>query len=387
MTFNDQTFDVWFTSSLDYLSRTLRLVFQSIDPATSLPPDVLTGFLPPEDGTGRGRGFVTYTIHAVLGLSTGAAIRNIALISFDIQVFIATNQVDPLHPELGTDPSREALVTIDAGPPTSSVLPLPVQSFNPAISVRWAGSDDGSGVARYSVFVSTDGGGFVPWLTDTTQTQGVYSGAVGHAYAFYSVATDNVGHAQPTPAAAQASTLVVAAPNRALPAPYVQAVGINDGHAQRSMVNSIVITFDQRVTLEAGAMTLVRRGGGEAFTLVVTNENGDGRTYTLRFSGGGITGGSLADGVYDLVVHAALVRNARGGTLEEDQTLTFHRLFGDSNGDRTVDALDMALLRSVLGRTNADPDYLWWMDFDQNGSILGSDGLQVRTRLGVRFTY
>ena len=46
--------------------------FQSIDPNTELPPDVLTGFLPPEDGTGRGQGYFSYLVRADAGLAHAA---------------------------------------------------------------------------------------------------------------------------------------------------------------------------------------------------------------------------------------------------------------------------------------------------------------------------
>ena len=60
MTYNGVTFDVVINASLDYQTRQLTVTFQSIDPSTQLPPSVLTGFLPPEDGTGRGEGYVSY---------------------------------------------------------------------------------------------------------------------------------------------------------------------------------------------------------------------------------------------------------------------------------------------------------------------------------------
>ena len=64
MNFNDQTFDVEVELSFDPASGRVRAVFQSVDPDTFLPPDVLTGFLPPEDGTGRGKGTISFTINA-----------------------------------------------------------------------------------------------------------------------------------------------------------------------------------------------------------------------------------------------------------------------------------------------------------------------------------
>jgi hypothetical protein len=119
--------------------------------------------------------------------------------------------VSETDPTQGTDPAKEALVTIDAGAPTSTVASLPSQTTTPSFTVSWSGSDDagGSGIATFDVFVQTDGGTFTPFLTGTTAVSATFNGAVGHTYGFYSVATDNVGHRQATPASAQASTTVV----------------------------------------------------------------------------------------------------------------------------------------------------------------------------------
>ena len=62
MTYNSQTFEVEIELGLDSQTGLLTAIFQSIDPLTSLPPDVLTGFLPPEDGTGRGQGYFSYIV-------------------------------------------------------------------------------------------------------------------------------------------------------------------------------------------------------------------------------------------------------------------------------------------------------------------------------------
>ncbi len=211
MTFNGKSFEVWFEADLDYALRQLRLVFQSIDPTTSLPPDVLTGFLPPEDGTRRGMGFATYTIRPVVALPTGTSIRNIALIQFDGQTFIATNQVDPLDPSQGTDPDKEALVTFDAGIPTSRVEALPARQSDLSFPVRWSGADDvgGSGVKAYDIYVSVDGGPFSLWKTSPGNvTEALYPGQLDRTYAFYSVAIDQVGHREAAPATADATTQI-----------------------------------------------------------------------------------------------------------------------------------------------------------------------------------
>ena len=185
------------TAVLDRSTGVVTWTFHSVDPATGLTPtNPIAGFLPVDDATGRGEGLVTYTIQAKAGLPTGTPLTAQASVVFDVNAPLATNA---------------ALNTIDADPPTSAVQPLPATTTDPNIVVSWAGADGaGSGVAAYTVYVSVDGGAFTPWLTGTTLTSATYAGAVSHTYSFYSVATDNVGQTQPTPAAGQASTAVVA---------------------------------------------------------------------------------------------------------------------------------------------------------------------------------
>ena len=220
MTLNGTTFDVQIEAGLRLKTGEVFTTFQSIDPLSELPPDVLTGFLPPENDTGRGQGHVSYSIRPKANLPTGTQIRNVALITFDFNETIATDQIDPHDPSKGIDTTKQALNTIDSGTPTSSVVPLPAQSSS-QITVNWSGVDDssGSGIASYSVFVSDNNEPFVAFVTGSTATTAVYTGTDGHTYRFYSVATDNVGHVEATPATFDAITLVVAAPwqNNRLP--------------------------------------------------------------------------------------------------------------------------------------------------------------------------
>lgn len=189
----------------------LYALFMSIDPVTGMPPqDPTAGFLPPEDETGRGQGFVSYLIRPKPDLTSGAEIRNVATIQFDFGLEIATNQVDPLDPSQGTDPNLEALVTIDAIPPTSSVEPLPVAVWDPTFAVAWSGEDDefGSGIGAYDVYARRNGEPWQLWLAGTSATAAMYPGEDGQTYSFYSVAADNVGNREVKPAAAEASTTV-----------------------------------------------------------------------------------------------------------------------------------------------------------------------------------
>jgi hypothetical protein len=184
----------------------------SIDPDTGLPPDVNTGFLPPEDGTGRGQGHLSYVIRAKPRLETGTELRNVAVIQFDFGDTIATNQRDPHDPTQGTDPALEALVTIDGGAPSSQVLALPPAIAALSFTVGWTGQDDpgGAGVASYDVYVSDNGGPWTRWQEAVAATSATFSGQLDHTYAFYSIAQDLVGHVEAPPASADAFTTLVA---------------------------------------------------------------------------------------------------------------------------------------------------------------------------------
>src|SRR5262249_48856510 len=140
--------------------------FQSIDPNTQLPPDVLTGFLPPEPandagpnpdpGSGRGMGHISYTVLPKANLASGTQIRNVAEITFDQNAPIATDQVSETDASKGTDPSKQTLITIDSEAPTSTIAALPPILATDAFTVNWSGTDgvNGSGVASYSVYVA-----------------------------------------------------------------------------------------------------------------------------------------------------------------------------------------------------------------------------------------
>ena len=84
MTYNGQTFDVDIELGLNCRHgpglRPLPVDRPEHEPAART---CLTGFLPPEDGTGRGQGYFSYTVQPKAGLPTGTQIRNVALVTFD----------------------------------------------------------------------------------------------------------------------------------------------------------------------------------------------------------------------------------------------------------------------------------------------------------------
>lgn len=194
MTYNGVTFDVRIEAGIHSATGQVFANFQSLDPANNLPPEALTGFLPPEDGTGRGMGHVSYSVNPKAGSLSGIAIRNIALIVFDGQSAIATNQIDPHNPGAGTDPTKEAVVTLDDGPPTLAMNLTHTGAGGTNIVVRWPGDDrGGAGIERYDVEMSLNGGTFVPWHANTQLTQATYQGDFGQQLEFRVTVRDFLG--------------------------------------------------------------------------------------------------------------------------------------------------------------------------------------------------
>jgi hypothetical protein len=166
---------------------------------------------------------------------------------------------------------------------------------------------------------------------------------------------------------------------------------VDDGSAGRSRVTGLTVTFHRQVTLDPAAFTLARRGSPTGTTSGVTaaNPSGDGQTYVLSFDPAALQFNSLPDGVYDLTAGAAAVRDAGGGTFAQnaDAVFTFHRLFGDSDGNKTVNTLDYARFKNAFGSSSGAAGYNADFDFDGNGTVNTLDYAQFKLRFGTLFSY
>jgi hypothetical protein len=180
------------TAGIDINKKELFWIFESKDPATGLPPsNALLGFLPVNDSTGKGEGFVTYTVKAANHTQTGDTIHARASIVFDVNAPIETPQI---------------WNTIDALPPVSKVKALPPVSATTAVRVSWAGMDDmgGSGIRDYALYASENGGAFKLVQPASGDTVIQFEGAKGYTYRFFTIATDSTGNVEAMKTAGEA---------------------------------------------------------------------------------------------------------------------------------------------------------------------------------------
>ncbi len=203
--FNGVDFELQIEAGIHLANGQVYATLRSLNPTNGLPPPVDIGFLPPENGTGRGQGHIGYTIRALTNLPTGTEIRNVANITFDYNPPIGTDWVDPHNPAAGIDTNKQALVTIDANPPSSNVTGPSGTATNAAFTVTWLGTDVGSGIVSFDTYVRTNSGPWTLWLPGATANSAMFFGQNGKTYGFYSVAHDGAGNVETNAATADVS--------------------------------------------------------------------------------------------------------------------------------------------------------------------------------------
>jgi hypothetical protein len=168
----------------------------------------------------------------------------------------------------------------------------------------------------------------------------------------------------------------------------VESVVLNDGSAQRSMVNRVTVTFGGAAVLDPGAIELRRQDGSLVNAQFSTSLVGGKTVAVLTFAGAEFVGGSLADGTYTLTVRADRVHDRFGRELDGDADGSaggnlvdgFHRLFGDADGDGDADQADLGVMLGTFRQTQGDAGFLWFLDYDGNGAVSGPDMAQFNQR-------
>lgn len=179
-------------------------VFESRDPATgfssTLPADV--GYLPVNDSISHaGEGFVNFTVEAKPSSETGDTIHAQALIFFDDNLPIETNL---------------AFNLIDADGPVSQISNIDTLP-NDQFLLTWIGSDEGSGLTNYLLYVSTNDGPFLPIADELTGNEYLFSGQVGESYQFFTISIDCAGNIEPLKTDGEEGCALLAEPTLVLP--------------------------------------------------------------------------------------------------------------------------------------------------------------------------
>ncbi|MCA9158377.1 MAG: cadherin domain-containing protein, partial [Planctomycetales bacterium] len=172
------------------------------------------------------------------------------------------------------------------------------------------------------------------------------------------------------------------------PAPQVSEITIDDGTGQRSMIRSITILFDSEIEFDDGAFDL-RLADGTLIT-VATSVAAGTPTNEVVLTFPGYIGGSLEDGNYRLTLLHTHIRNLSGSALDGDGISgesvidEFFRFFGDIDGDRDVDAIDYAGLRTTYRKSVNDSGYNSVFDYDGDNDVDAADLAMFRERYRTR---
>ncbi|MEO1529468.1 MAG: sulfatase-like hydrolase/transferase [Planctomycetota bacterium] len=185
--------------------------------------------------------------------------------------------------------------------------------------------------------------------------------------------------------------------------PRVESMTVNEGDAQRSIVDRLTVTLNTPAAVDAtnGSPFVIRhRLTDEIVDHQLQVERVDGKTRVhLTFVPGdtvsdrGANLASLDDGNYDVTLDASKITydihlldgNADGiggddHVFGDEADDGFFRFFGDSDGDRDVDGQDFGRLFSTffrsLGQVGFDPTF----DYDGDNDVDGQDYGQFTSR-------
>jgi len=179
--------------------------------------------------------------------------------------------------------------------------------------------------------------------------------------------------------------------------PSVTSIVVNNGNEQRSLVTTLKVTFSEAVNFPMGlssAFSLERTAFGSIGPVGLTFVPPIGPTseVVITFNNSGTVGidpgSSLADGEYLFTIVADKITGI-GGTLDGDgdsisegspsdnKTVSFHRLFGDADGNGMVNSSDFAVFRTFFGLGAS------MFDFTGDGQTNSNDFAEFRKRFGI----
>ena len=170
-------------AGIDIVANEVFWIFQSIDPATGLPPQgTQQGFLPVNDENHSGEGYVSFTIKPKANAcATGDELTASASIVFDINEAIPTNVWHN---------------TVDALPPTTQLTGT--DNGNNEVLLQFSGQDDegGCGIKQYKLYVSDNYGAYSLYDTYPVGSEVIFPTEYDHCYRFFCLGEDNVGNVE-----------------------------------------------------------------------------------------------------------------------------------------------------------------------------------------------
>ena len=215
--------------------------------------------------------------------------------------------------------------TLDTVAPESHIEAVTETTVESAqFLVRWSGSDVGSAIAGYTVFVSDNGGAYSPWLENTTLTEATYAGQPGHTYAFYTVATDNAGNSEGVVEQSDLTILVTmdALPSDTVPPEIAAVILPGDGLYAAGQSLDFAVQFSETVFVDVAGLSPVIKLMVGATEVDAVYESGSG-TDTLIFSHVVAAGEYDTDGIAldnAIVLNGANLRDTAGNPVVD---LTF----------------------------------------------------------------
>ncbi|MBK8703139.1 MAG: hypothetical protein IPN33_05650 [Saprospiraceae bacterium] len=159
-------------------------IFESKDPATGLAANLPAnaGFLPVNDTLSHiGEGFVNFTLRAHSTAVTYDTLHARAAIIFDDNPPILTNL---------------AFNLLDADLPASHITDIDTLAGDQLL-LSFLGDDVGSGIAGYTLYISENGGPFLPLVANLSGDNYTFQGTPGSSYEFFLIATDCAGNVEP----------------------------------------------------------------------------------------------------------------------------------------------------------------------------------------------
>lgn len=298
-----QTLFVNIDAKLNPSTRVLTWKFTSIDPSTGQPPlDPMAGFLPPGADGG-----ISFTIKPKQGLATGAQITNQGSVVFDANPPISTNTWSN---------------TLDYTAPISRVTSFAGAYACTDFSVKWSGTDVGSGIRDFTIYVSDNGTPFTPWLTNTPATSATYHGQAQHLYTFYSIARDRTGNIEAPKTTAEATITATAAcggPPSLTGTASVQSVSGTAFTVALQVTNNGTIAANNIIVKKIVPRTLAGAG-----TVTLTSP-------TLPIAVGNLAAGASTTVTLTLTVPATVTgfALAETGTVQDAQAKTYGLTLGE----------------------------------------------------------